>query len=104
MAFEHGSKNLSTTELAYKLIADLKPLMELLSLSDRRILQEFCDYILQQRVPIANATDLLPLEVAFVIIQLEEHKKNNHEFVDLSSQLQELRAEIEKLKSANEDI
>lgn len=103
MAFEHGSKNLSTTELAYKLIADLKPLMEMLSLSDRRVIQKFCDHILQQRVPIANVTDLLPLEVALVIIQLEEHKKNNHEFVELYNQLQELRDEIEKLKSAHED-
>jgi hypothetical protein len=77
--------------------------MEMLSPSDRRVVQKFCDYILQQRVPIANATDLLPLEVALVIIQLEEHKKNNHEFVELSNQLQELRDEIRKLKSANEN-
>jgi hypothetical protein len=103
MAFEHGSKNLSTTELAHKLIADMKPLMELLPPGDRRIIQEFCDYILQQRVLIANATDLLPLEVALVVIQLEEHKQNHREITEVYNHLQELRDEIRKLKSANEN-
>ena len=93
-------KNLSTTELAHKLIADLKPLMDMLSPSDRRIIKLFCDYILQQRVPISNATDLLPLEAALIIIQAEEHKKNNYEFVELYNQIQELRKEIERLKPA----
>ncbi len=93
------NKNLSTTELAHKLIADLKPLMEMLSPSDQRIIRNFHDYILQQRVPNANITDLLPLEVALILIQLEEHKKNNHEFVELYNQMQELRREIQQLKS-----
>ena len=92
-------KNLSTTELAHKLIADVKPLMDMLSPSDRRIIKSFCEYILQQRVPISNATDLLPLEAALIIIQTEEHKKNNHEFAELHNQMQELRREIQQLKS-----
>jgi hypothetical protein len=94
------NKNLSTTELAHKLIADLTPLMDMLSPTDRRIIKKFCDYILQQRVPIANATDLMPLEVALVLIQVEEHKNNHHEITELYKQLQELRGEIERLKSA----
>jgi len=93
-------KNLSTTELAHKLIADLKPLMDMLSPSDRRVIKLFCDYILRQRVPISNATDLLPLEAALIIIQAEEHKKNNQEFAELYNQMQELRRELEKLKPA----
>lgn len=100
MKYEQGSKNLSTTELAHKLIADLTPLMEMLSPSDQRIIKKFCDYILQQRVPIANTTNLLPLEIALVIIQLEEHKKNHHEITELYNQLQELRGEIKSLKPA----
>lgn len=96
---------LTVTELAHKLVADLEPLMEMLSPSDQRIVRKFCDYILQQRVPIANVTDLLPLEVALFLIQLEEHKHNHHEFTELHNQLQELRSEIEKLKNqSNEDI
>jgi len=99
MDFEDQYKNLSTTELAHKLIADLKPILEVIVPSDQRIIEKFCEYVLKQRVPIANATDLLPLEAALVLIQLEEHKKNNHEFTEIHNQLQELRREIERLKS-----
>lgn len=96
---------LTVTELAYKLIADLEPLMEMLSPSDQRIVRRFCDYILQQRVPIANVTNLLPLEVALVLIQLEEHKHNHHEITEVYNQIQELRGEIEKLKNQpDEDL
>ena len=96
---------LTVTELAYQLIADLEPLMEMLSPSDQRIIKKFCDYILQQRVPNANVTNLLPLEVALFLIQLEEHKQNNHEITELYNQLQELRGEIERLKNpSNEEI
>ena len=96
---------LTVTELAYKLIADLEPLMEMLSPSDQRIVRKFCEYILQQRVPIANVTNLLPLEVALVLIQLEEHKHNHHETTEIHNQLQELRGEIEKLKNQpDEDL
>jgi hypothetical protein len=98
-------KYITVTDLAYKLIADLEPLMEMLSPSDQRIIKKFCDYILQQRVPIANVTDLMPLEVALFLIDLEEHKNNHHEFTELHKQLQELRGEIEKLKNpANDEI
>jgi hypothetical protein len=96
---------LTVTELAYKLIADLESLMEMLSPSDQRIVKGFCDYILQQRVPIANTTNLLPLEVALVLIQVEEHKRNHHEIAELHSRLQELQDEIESLKNpSNEEI
>ena len=98
-------KNLSVTELAYQLIADLEPLIEMLSPSDQQIVKKFCDYILQQRVPNANVTNLLPLEVALFLIQLEEHKHNHHELTEVHNQLQELRGEIERLKNdANEEI
>ena len=96
---------ITVTDLAYKLIADLEPLMEMLSPSDQRIVKKFCDYILNQRVSIANVTNLMPLEVALFLIGLEEHKNNHHEFTELHKQLQELRGEIEKLKNpANDEI
>ena len=96
-------KYITVTDLAYKLIADLEPLMEMLSPSDQRIVKKFCDYILNQRVSIANVTDLMPLEVALFLIDLEEHKNNHHEFTELHKQLQELRGEIEKLKNPADD-
>ena len=96
---------LTVTELAYKLVADLEPLMEMLSPGDQRIVRRFCDYILQRRVPIANVTNLLPLEVALVLIQLEEHKQIHHEIAEIHNQLQELRGEIGKLGSQpDEDL
>ena len=91
-------KNLSATELAHKIIAELMPLADMLSPSDRRIIKRFCEYILQNRVSISNATSLLPLEAALVVVQVEEHENNNYQFSDLRNQLQELKREIEELK------
>ena len=95
-----GRDLLSVTGLAHKLIDDLRPLAEMLAPSDRRIVERFFDAILQERVAIAEATDLLPLEAALVILLVEEHKRNNHENNELYKQLKELRDEIEKLKLA----
>lgn len=91
-------KNLSPTELAHKIIAELMPLADMLSPNDRRVIKRFCEYILQNRVSISNATSLLPLEAALVVVQVEEHESNNYQFSDLRSQLQELKREIEELK------
>ena len=93
-----GRDILSVTGLAHKLIGDLKPLSEMLAPSDRRIVEGFFDAILQQRVAIATATDLLPVEAALVILLVEERKRNQHEITELYQQLQELRHEIERLK------
>ena len=98
-------KNLSSTELADKVIVELKPLADMLSPKYRRILKRFCEYILQNRVSISNATGLLPLEAALVIVQVEEHENNNYEFTVLRTQIQELRREITELQSLlNEEI
>ena len=91
-------KNLSPTELAHKIIAELMPLANMLSPSDRRIIKRFCEYILQNRVSISNATSLLPLEAALVVVQVEEHENNNYQFSELRNQLLELKREIEELK------
>lgn len=92
-------KNLSSTELAHKVIAELKPLADMLSPKYQRIIKRFSEYILQNRVSISNATNLLPLEAALVILQVEEHDNNNYEFSDLRNQIQELRHEITELKN-----
>ena len=91
-------KNLSPTELAHKIIAELMPLADMLSPNDRRIIKRFCEYILQNRVSISNATSLLPLEAALVVVQVEEHENNNYQFSDLRNQLLELKREIEEIK------
>ncbi len=88
----------STTGLVQKIIEDLKPLSEMLPPGDRRLMEKFFDSILEQRVAIANATDLLPLEAALVILQLEERKRTNHEFTRLYEQLQRMQRELDELK------
>jgi hypothetical protein len=93
-----GRHLLSTTALAHKLIANLKPLSEMLPPNERRIVEKFFDIILQQRVAIAEATDLLPLEAALVILLAEERRRNNRENDEIYEQIQELRGEIERLK------
>jgi len=69
----------------------------MLAPDERRIVEKFFDSILKQRVAIANAADLLPLEAALVILLMEERKRNNHETTELYKQLQELRDQIKRL-------
>ena len=99
-----GRNTLSTTALAHKLIADLRPLSEMLPPNERRIVEKFFDVILQQRVAISEATDLLPLEAALVVLLVEERRRNDFEneeiYQELQRQIQELRGEIDMLKSA----
>jgi hypothetical protein len=96
-----GRNTLSTTALAHKLIADLKPLSQMLAPNERRVVEKFFNIILQQRVAIAEATDLLPLEAALIVLLVEEHRKNDAEnhslYEELHRQIQELRGEIETL-------
>ena len=96
-----GRNTLSTTGLAHKLIADLKPLSEMLTPNERRVVEKFCEIILQQRVAIANATDLLPLEAALVVLLVEERRRNDAErevlYQELHGQIQELQSEIRML-------
>jgi hypothetical protein len=99
-----GRNTLSTTALANKLIADLKPLSEMLSPNERRVVEKFFEIILQQRVAIAQATELLPLEAALVVLLVEERRRNDAEnqslYKELHRQIQELKGEIEMLTKA----
>lgn len=94
-----GRNLLSTTALAHKLIAELKPLSEVLPPNERRIVEKFFDTILQQRVAIAEATDLLPLEAALIILLADERRKTNLELDEVYRELQRMRHEIERMKS-----
>ena len=68
----------STTQIAFDLIAELKPFYGALRLSDQLILDKFFEAILQHRAAISNAASLLPMELMPFVILLEEHKKNHH--------------------------
>jgi hypothetical protein len=60
----------STTQIVFKLIAELEPFYGALRRSDQLILDRFFEAILQHRVPIGNADSLLPMEVLPFIILL----------------------------------
>ncbi|MFT3892750.1 MAG: hypothetical protein QM730_14055 [Anaerolineales bacterium] len=94
-----GRNTLSTTALAHQLIAELKPLSEMLPPNERRIIEKFFDTILQQRVAIAEATDLMPLEAALVILLADERRRNNLENDEIYRQIQQMKDEIAMLRS-----
>jgi len=92
-----GKNSPSATQLADKIIASLMSLVGMLAPKYRRIMKKFSEYILKHRVVIHNATDHLPVVVAFMIILLEEHESNMRQFNELFNQIEELRREIKGL-------
>jgi hypothetical protein len=52
-------------------------------------------------VAISEATDLLPLEAALVILLADERRRNNQEIDAVYRELQKLKDEIERLKSGS---
>lgn len=79
----------STTQIAFDLIAELKPFYETLRRADQLILDRFFEGALQHRAAISNAANLLPMEVMPFVILLEEHKRINHILIEIYSQLEE---------------
>lgn len=88
-----GRNFLSATEMVHQVIADLRPFTEMLPPQDRLIFDKFTEYVLNNRAAVANATSLLPLEAALLILLLEEHKRTQRLY-------NELCEEIERLKGA----
>jgi len=93
-----GRHLLSTTALSEKLSDQLKPLSEMLPPDERRIVEKFCEIISQERVAIAQATDLLPLEAALVILLVKEKRTRTAENEELYQEIRNLKREIESLK------
>ena len=80
----------STTQLAFDLIAELKPFYGALRRSDQLILDKFFESILEHRTAIGNSANLLPMEVIPLVILLEERKRFNHILIELYGQIEEL--------------
>ena len=81
----------STTQIAFDLIAELKPFYEALRRTDQMILDRFFESILQHRAAISHSANLLPMEVMPFVILLEEHKRNSqvhNEFYVLIEQIE----------------
>ncbi|HLO27720.1 MAG TPA: hypothetical protein VK249_01210 [Anaerolineales bacterium] len=91
----------STTQIAFGLIAELKPFYGALRLTDQLILDKFFEDALQHRTAISNAANLLPMEVMPFAILLEEHKRNTHIHNELFQLIEELE---NKLNSPQREI
>ena len=87
----------STTQIAFDLIAELKPFYGALRLSDQLILDKFFEAILQHRAAISNAASLLPMEVMPFVILLEEHKKNHHLFNEIYVSIEAIENKLKLL-------
>jgi hypothetical protein len=73
----------STTQIAFNLIAELKPFYEALRRTDQLILDRFFESILQHRAAISHSANLLPMEVMPFVILLEEHKRTSQVYNEL---------------------
>jgi hypothetical protein len=107
---EYNNNNLTPTGLAHKLITELQILSDLLTTKNKkRVIKKFGDYILENRSPIAEATHLLPLEAALVVIQVQEHENMHHEITELykyvDERIKQLESQIDELKKTlNEEV
>ena|SRR5215208_6990704 len=87
----------STTQLAFDLIAELKPFYGALRRSDQLILDTFFESILQHRAAISNAANLLPMEIMPFAILLEEHKKNHQILKEIYVSIEEIENKLKQL-------
>lgn len=87
----------STTQLAFDLIAELKPFYGALRRSDQLILDKFFEAALQHRAALGNTAHLLPIEVMPFVILLEEHKKNGRIYSEIYSLIEEIEKKLRLL-------
>jgi len=87
----------STTQLAFDLIAELKPFYGALRRSDQLILDRFFEAVLQHRAALGNTAHLLPMEVMPFVILLEEHKRNSQVYNEIYGLIEELENKLRPL-------
>ena len=92
----------STTQMVFRLIAELEPFYGTLRRSDQLILDKFIESVLQHRPAIANTDSLLPMEVLPFVILLEERKNMNKLSVEREATIVELDNEISRFLPAPE--
>ena len=87
----------STTQLAFDLIAELKPFYEALRRTDQLILDRFFESILQHRAAISHSANLLPMEVMPFVILLEEHKRTSQVYNELYVLIEQIENKLRQL-------
>ena len=93
------NSNLSPTALVHKLIHELMFLADMLYPHQQRIIKKFCDIILNNRSAVSDSTNLLPLEAALFVIQVEEHENTYYEVNELHKRIDRLTREIQELRN-----
>ena len=86
----------STTQIVFRLIAELEPFYGALRRSDQLILDKFFETVLQHRVPIGNTDSLLPMEVLPFVILLEKRKRFDQLHAELLAELEELKKKADR--------
>jgi len=86
------------TQLVLQQIDEVRPLYDALRRSDQLILDAVFDEIQAHRAAIANAANLLPLEVMLILSQLEQRKRFNRMYDELCGEFERLLREVEMLK------
>ena len=87
----------STTQLAFDLIAELKPFYGALRRSDQLILDTFFEAALQHRAALGNTVHVLPMEVMPLVILLEEHKRNRQVYNEIYGLIEEIEKKLKPL-------
>ena len=87
----------STTQLAFDLIAELRPFYGALRRSDQLILDKFFEAVLQHRAALGNTAHLLPMEVMPFVILLEEHKRTSQTYNEIYRLIQEIENKLKTL-------
>ena len=91
----------STTQLAFDLIAELKPFYGALRRSDQLILDRFFEAVLQHRAALGNAAHLLPMQVMPFLILLEEHKRNRQVYNEIHGLIEEIEKKLKLLLTSS---
>ena len=87
----------STTQLAFDLIAELRPFYGALRRSDQLILDTFFEAALQHRAALGNTAHVLPMEVMPLVILLEEHKRNRQVYNEIYGLIEEIEKKLKPL-------
>ena len=84
----------SATQLILEEFDELKSLYLALRRCDQLIFDKFFEAVSQHRAALDHARNLLPMEIIPFAILLEERKRNNHIFIELYSQIEELEKRL----------
>ena len=82
----------TASQLILNQLAELKPIYAALRRTDQLALDEIFALVQQHRPALANAANLLPLEVLLVLVLLEEHKRTTHLCEQLYGEIESLRS------------